>query len=173
MAENIIYTRKHNPTDAEILSFFDLLCEPDQLEWDYEERPSFVAMSAQERLAFYRTQRPGDDRNHGFWQIEGGRVVGMAGIDIFPETCRQHAATLGVGVAKAFQHQGLGYRLVVECIDKARQLGLKRLEADCFAENVAAVALLRSSGFFEEGVRRGAVRKDGRLRDQRAFGLVL
>ena len=48
-----------------------------------------------------------------------------------------------------------------------------RNRAIVFLLIVAAVALLRSAGFFEEGVRRAAIRKNGRLRDTRAFGLVL
>jgi RimJ/RimL family protein N-acetyltransferase len=63
--------------------------------------------------------------------------------------------------------------LLKTAIQKARSLELKRLEADCFGDNAASVALLRTCGFEEEGVRIGAIYKDGRLRDQRLFGLLL
>lgn len=97
----------------------------------------------------------------------------MIGINRHQDAARQHCGELGFGVAAAFARRGIGSRLLVAALTKARQLGLQRLEADCFADSVAAIALLRKYGFKEEGLRVGAIGKDGRLKDQRVFGLLL
>ncbi len=52
-------------------------------------------------------------------------------------------------------------------------MGLKRLEVDCFEDNVASIGLLRKCGFQEEGLRVGAICKDGKLRNQRLFAMML
>ena len=97
----------------------------------------------------------------------------MAGINQFSDSFREHCADLGFGVAETHQREGVGYRLVCAAIEKARQLGLKRIESDCLTDNHPAIALLRKAGFKEEGLRRNAISKAGQLRDIRLFGLLL
>ena len=97
----------------------------------------------------------------------------MIGINRFTSPERRHSAEVGFGVLAEFAHRGIGTRLLTAAIGKARQLGLARLQADCFADNAASIALLLKCGFQDEGLRAGAIRKDGKLRDQRLFGLML
>jgi RimJ/RimL family protein N-acetyltransferase len=167
----IAYMRECRLSDEQLISFFEMLCAPDQTEWDYE--PAVFDRSDVAREIREFRQRPSQERNHGFWALDGNRVIGFAGMYQLPELSRQHCAELSFGVAKSFTRQGLGYRLVCAALAKAREIGLRRIEADCFADNLGAIALLRKAGLQEEGVRVGAMMKEGRLRDIRLFGLTL
>lgn len=169
----IIYVRHQPPTDKEILSFDEMMGSPDQTMWDYEKTEERLAKSQDETIRFFRDRVLTQERNHGFWARIDGQIVGFAGINVFKKSFRSHCAELGFGVRKEYQRRGIGYQLVRRAIDKARELNLERLEADCFADNVAAVALLSKAALKEEGIRVQAVKKEGSLRDVRLFGLSL
>jgi len=166
----IIDPRSYSLTDDDILSFHQMICAPDQTEWDYEE-PS--EESNEEVIQFFRERFLPRQNNHAFWAKADGQIVGMVGINRFETSARAHCAELGFKVAEKYQRQGIGYQLVCKVIDIARAIELKRLEAGCFADNTRAIALLRKAGFKEEGVRVGAIQKRGVLRDIRLFGLLL
>ena len=169
----IVYTKTRGACDKEILSFFRLLAQPNQRTWDYEQGQAFASKSPRELTEFYRQKVQPRPNNHGFWAIEDGKVVGMAGLNCFQEPFKAHCAELGFGVARKSQRRGIGMALVRTCLEKARQLSLRRVEANCFAENLAAIALLKKAGFVEEGLQRGAIQKHGQLRDVRVFGILL
>jgi RimJ/RimL family protein N-acetyltransferase len=164
----------YEPTDAEIVSWHEMMTAPDQLLWEYDESCAKDPTSQQKEIDSFREWRARKrGENHPLWAIVNGHVVGMIGINRFTDPARRHCGELGFGVIAEFTHQGIGGRLLTAAIGKARQLGLKRLQADCFDDNAASIALLRKCGFQEEGLRIGAICKDGKLRDQRLFGLVL
>ena len=170
----IVYINEYQPTDEQIISFFELLSSPQQRQWDFEQDPPFVHMPNAQRIKLYH--RPNDLRrgtNHGFWALDGQQVAGMAGVNVFAEPHRRHCGDLGFGVASEYQRQGIGFRLVQAAISKARQLGLRRLEAGTLAENIPSIGLLRKAGFVCEGLQVGMIYKDGQLRDVRLFGLML
>lgn len=161
-------------TDDEILSFFHMLHTPDQTKWDYEEPDLEIEGQPEEVLIdTFRSTFLLRQNNYALWAREAGQIVGMVGINRFEESSRAHCAELGVGVATAYQRQGIGYRLVSAIVERAREVGLKRLEADCLVENEAVIALLRKASFQEEGTRIGAVQKQGAFRSIRLFGLLL
>ena len=166
--------RRYPLTDQEILSFFRLLRAPDQTEWEYEEPPDErVEKSDAEVVKEFRTSFLPRSNNHALWAKDEGQIVGMVGVNQFEEPSRQHCGELGIGVLEAYQRQGIGLRLIKGAIARSRQMGLLRLEADCMVENQPSATLLQKAGFQEEGVRIGAIRKYGRLRDIRLFGLLL
>lgn len=169
----IIYVRHRPPTDKEILSFDEMVGSPDQTMWDYEETEERPGKPQDEIIRFFREKVLTQERNHGFWARMDRQIVGFAGINVFKKSFRSHCAELGFGVRKEYQRRGIGCQLVRRAIDKARELNLERLEADCFADNVAAIALLSKAGFKQEGMRVHAVKKEGSLRDVRLFGLSL
>jgi RimJ/RimL family protein N-acetyltransferase len=139
----IVYTREYSFSDEQLISFFEMMSAPDQAQWDYDPAV-FDRSDVAKELREFR-ERPGQDRNHGFWAMDGNRVIGMVGINQFSEPSRRHCAEMGFGVARDYARQGLGYRLVCAALDKARAIGLRRIEADCFAHNLAAIALLRKN----------------------------
>ena len=164
----------HEPTDAEIVSWHEMMTAPDQLLWEYDESWAKEPSTQQEEVDSFRQRRAKQrGQNHPLWAMVNGCVVGMIGINRFENLAQRHCAGLGFGVIAEYARQGIGYRLLMAAIDKARQLGLARLQADCFADNAASIALLSKCRFREEGVRIRAICKDGRFRDQTLFGLML
>lgn len=65
------------------------------------------------------------------------------------------AELLTIGVAQAEQRKGLGRAMLAEMLDIARTKQLRRVFLEVRPSNTAAIALYRSAGFGEIGVRRG------------------
>ena len=167
----IIYDRDFWPTEAQIRSYYSLLRSPQQMAWEYSEDFGFLQKPIDELVATYMsTRRP---ERHEMWAVEGHRIIGYAGLEMFAKAEKRHTAELGFGVGEDRVRRGIGYRVVLAAVAKARELGLKRIEGDCLTNNIASASLFRKAGFVEEGLRHGAVEKHGRLHDIRLFGLVL
>jgi len=160
-------------TDAQILSFWEMMLAPDQVEWDYEDSPDSAQKPPDEILCFVReTLIPRMD-GLAYWAQEREVVVGMASLNRRTEPAYAHCAELGFSVRAEYQRQGIGYRLGCAVLEKAQQVGIQRIESSCFANNVPSIGLLRKVGFRQEGLRVGAVCKNGELRDICEFGLLL
>lgn len=67
----------------------------------------------------------------------------------------QEAELLNIGVAAGQQRIGLGRALLLEMLDTACEQNMLRVFLEVRASNAAALALYRSAGFGEIGVRRG------------------
>lgn len=65
------------------------------------------------------------------------------------------AELLTIGVAAAQQRKGLGRAMLAEMLEAARERNMRRVFLEVRSSNVAAIALYRSAGFKEVGVRRG------------------
>jgi L-amino acid N-acyltransferase YncA len=110
-----------------------------------------------------------DDRHlpeHRFVATVDGAVAGW--VAVVPYSSR--TAYRGVGeesvyVAEHARGHGIGRRLLESLIESARAGGLWTLQAGIFPENEASLALHRSLGFREVGVRERIGRLDGAWRD--------
>jgi ribosomal protein S18 acetylase RimI-like enzyme len=96
-----------------------------------------------------------------FVALEGSTVVGWA--DIFPSWAHavRHCGTLGMGVLQSYRGQGLGRRLLVACIQKAKTKGMTRIQLQVRADNDVAITLYESVGFRHEARMRHALCFDG------------
>lgn len=56
-----------------------------------------------------------------------------------------------MGVQRAYRGQGIGKRLALAAIEKAREKYLERVELQVFASNEAALRLFEGLGFVVEG----------------------
>lgn len=65
---------------------------------------------------------------------------------------------LTIGVAATQQRQGLGRKMLQEMLALARARNMRRMFLEVRPSNGAAVALYRSAGFAEVGLRRGYYR---------------
>jgi putative acetyltransferase len=170
----IVDLDEYDPTDAEIISWHEMMNAPDQLLWEYGESSAAEPITPQRVIEAFRKRREIQrGENHPLWAIAGNHVVGFIGINRFKDSARRHCAEIGFGVTRSWTGQGIGSQLLAAAIRKARLLGLKRLEADCLENNSACVAMLRKHGFAEEGLRVAAISKGGTYRGQRLFGLML
>jgi L-phenylalanine/L-methionine N-acetyltransferase len=99
--------------------------------------------------------------------VAENRIVGAAGLHLgHPGLRRLHARELGIGIAREWQGQGLGRRLIARLLDWADNwAGVLRVELNVHADNDRAMALYRSMGFIEEGRHRAYALKNGRYID--------
>lgn len=80
------------------------------------------------------------------------------------------AELLNIGVAAAYQRKGLGRAMLAAMLAVAAELNLARVFLEVRASNLAAIALYRSTGFLQVGVRRGYYRNTNGCEDALVMG---
>jgi len=101
--------------------------------------------------------------------VAGDRVVGMLGLDTFPnKPRRRHVGTIGISVHDEWQSKGIGTALMRAGLDLADNwLNLRRLELEVYADNEAAIRLYEGFGFELEGTLRQHAFRDGHYVDSK------
>ncbi|OGS97593.1 MAG: ribosomal-protein-alanine N-acetyltransferase [Gallionellales bacterium RIFCSPLOWO2_02_FULL_57_47] len=89
-------------------------------------------------------------------EAENGGIRGYA--ILMPAA--DEAELLNIGVGAAQQRKGLGRAILAEMLDEARARQLRRVFLEVRPSNAAAIALYRSAGFGETGVRRDYYRNE-------------
>jgi RimJ/RimL family protein N-acetyltransferase len=102
------------------------------------------------------------DRRPHFVALDGGAVVGWCDIASLELPVFAHSGTLGMGVIASHRGRGIGRELLRVTLENAREMGLTRVELTVREGNAAARALYEKAGFAVEGLKRNAVRVDGR-----------
>lgn len=145
----------------------------DYLLWDGPEQ-------VEEMASYFRRHTTGTFIPHGFhWlprdrdgSISGrpGTALGSIGINARGSFGR---CSVGYWLAPPYWRQGI-MREALEAVLKHgfEDLGIIKVEADVFVENIASAALLESLNFKREGTVRRAVQKRGRWVDEHLYGLL-
>lgn len=97
-----------------------------------------------------------------FVALAGERVIGWCDIFRIQRDTMAHGGVLGLGVIKRYRGRGVGPALMQAAIEQARKAGLTRIELTVREENAKAIALYERFGFVREGLKRNAVRVEGR-----------
>jgi len=105
--------------------------------------------------------------------LDGERVAGIVHIQAGLKSYENHAATLGISVAREWRGSGLGRRLMIEAIARTKAWdGFCRIELDVVPWNRNAIALYESLGFVREAVKKKGVNLRGRPEDEYQMALV-
>jgi ribosomal protein S18 acetylase RimI-like enzyme len=104
--------------------------------------------------------------------ISDEKVVGWCDIGSLSRPIFAHVGSLGIGVIANYRGQGIGEKLIRITLEKAKEIGLTRIELTVRAPNKAAFALYKKIGFIEEGLHRKAVRIDVLYEDLISMGLL-
>ncbi|WP_430443725.1 MAG: GNAT family N-acetyltransferase [Pseudomonas piscis] len=98
--------------------------------------------------------------------LHQGVVIGNCSLEQIGRVRRSHCASFGMGVARAWQGQGIGSRLLAAVLEVADNwMNLRRVELTVYADNLAAIGLYRKFGFETEGQLRDYAVRDGRYVD--------
>src|SRR4030067_2615103 len=101
-----------------------------------------------------------DALNSGYiCRVDEAKNGGIRGYAILMPAADE-AELLNIGVAAAQQRKGLGRAILAEMLDVARARQLRRVFLEVRPSNAAAIALYRSAGFGETGVRRDYYRNE-------------
>lgn len=102
-----------------------------------------------------------------------GAMVGMLGVlREAHEKARHKALVWGVYVAPEARRRGVGRALFEAAIERARDVGIERLNLAVKVDNAAARGLYQSMGFVSWGIERDSFRVDGRPIDEEHMVLV-
>jgi ribosomal protein S18 acetylase RimI-like enzyme len=107
-----------------------------------------------------------------FLALSVGEVVGWC--DVLPKTwpIYAHTGVLGVALLPPLRGQGVGRRLIARTLEAARAYGLSRVELTVRENNRNAIALYKKFGFETEGIKRNALKIDGRYENLVLMGLL-
>ncbi|MCH2023408.1 MAG: GNAT family N-acetyltransferase [Saprospiraceae bacterium] len=70
----------------------------------------------------------------------------------------KHTMVVGLGVAKDFWGKGIGNALFEATEQKAKEIGITRLELEVMTHNKGAIALYKKRGFEIEGTKRNSIK---------------
>ena len=97
---------------------------------------------------------------------DGEQIVGW--IALIPVSSRRvyaGVAEISVYVAAEAQGRGVGKLLMQSLVEQSERCGIWTLQAGIFPENVPSIALHKSCGFREVGLRQKIAQRDGTWRD--------
>ncbi len=90
------------------------------------------------------------------------------------EDIQSHTAEIGYWLGVKYWGQGIATEAVSLLIDyMTTQTDVEQLSAMCSGWNPASARVLEKTGFQQEGIRRGAVKKWGKRTDLIVFGMLL
>lgn len=128
------------------------------------------AGSPESTFAYYQSVVSGGHSH--FVAIAGPEVIGWCDVlPLFGEM-RVHCGVLGIGVAKAARGQGVGHKLILAALAKARAPGITRVELTVRADNLVAQSLYKSLGFVVEGLQHNAWQLRGEYFDVYQMALI-
>ena len=97
-------------------------------------------------------------------------VVGSCDIRPHPGKGFTHVGRLGMFVLARYRGGGVGRRLLTAALQSAKTSGLEKVELEVFADNLAAIHLYETHGFFREGVRQRTRKWRDRYQDLLLMG---
>ncbi|HEU4924444.1 MAG TPA: GNAT family N-acetyltransferase [Burkholderiales bacterium] len=101
------------------------------------------------------------------------RVVGWCDVLPIDRPIRAHTGVLGLAVLAALRGRGIGTALLHATLERARAVGLTRIELSLRENNKRVVGLYERFGFVHEGIQRNAIRVDGAYESLICMGLIL
>lgn len=140
---------------------------------DWEAIRSILEEGIQTGLATFEAEAPTwEDWDHGHRSDcrlvarDGGVVLGWAALSPVSDRCVYGGvAEVSVYIAESARRRGVGKALLHELARRSEAAGIWTLQAGLFAENAASIALHRSCGFREVGLRRRLGKLGGRWHD--------
>ncbi len=157
--------------DAEnIVDFYNYVGgETSFLSFEKDEYP--LDVKAQEAKI---NELQGDVNNTMLLALDGEKIVGIATISSSHKIKSRHEGELGIVVAKEYQRQGIGSKLIQMLINWCKGNGVTtRIRLDTRTDNTMAVSLYLKFGFVVEGCCKNQTLLDGKYYDLYIMGMMI
>jgi ribosomal protein S18 acetylase RimI-like enzyme len=108
-----------------------------------------------------------------FIALSDNKLIGWCEINAFQRPVFAHTGALVVGVIAGYRHQGIGEALMLAALEKAKAIGLERIQLHVREPNQTAILYYKKFGFVEEGMHPKAVRTSTGYENLISMGLLL
>lgn len=140
----------------------------DQTIWNPTNSPGPLRLKS---LPAYRQHYPAGSQ---LVAVRGTQVLGMISWNPqSPYPSMRRTWDIGIGVAQAAQHQGVGSQLMTALKTEARRQGIHRIELNVLATNLAARQFYAQQGFQVEGRARDAFYLNGHYVDDFSLAYLI
>lgn len=168
--DNIIYRNPAVGDAKKIVDFYNYVGgETSFLSFEKDEYP--LGVEGQEAEI---KRLEGNANNTMVLALDGEEIVGIATINSSHKIKSRHEGELGIVVAKKYQGQGIGSRLIEMLIDWCKGNGVTtRIRLDTRTDNTTAVSLYLKFGFVVEGCLRNQTLLNGKYYDLYIMGMMI
>lgn len=101
-------------------------------------------------LMYYAEGRnlpPGHVRSSTFWLVSGGRIIGRSSLRHHLTTELEHeGGHIGYDIRPSERRKGYGTLILKLTLERAREIGLRRVFITCDADNVASAKVIEKNG---------------------------
>lgn len=114
------------------------------------------------------------DENRLFLVAEvEGKIVGNCTVGLISSNKRyRHRSSMGIAICKDYWNKGIGSKMITECINWCKKMGLEQLELEVVTENSRAIPVYEKFGFETFGTKKHAMKyADGTYADE--FFMIL
>ena len=110
-----------------------------------ENSPAFTAFATDDRRLYYQFS---EEHKPMFVYLKGNKIVGYYSLAILNET---EVELNNLAVLPEERHRGIGQKLLKDCFERAKALGIKKLKIGIVDENVRLRKWYESFGFIHTG----------------------
>lgn len=168
--DQIVYRNPSAEDAKKIVDFYNYVGgETSFLSFEKDEYPLGVKEQEEDIKGL-----EGNVNNTMLLALDGEEIVGIATIHSSHKIKSRHEGELGIVVAKEYQGQGIGSRLIEMLIDWCKGNGVTtRIRLDTRADNTMAVSLYLKFGFMVEGCLKNQTLLDGKYYDLYIMGMMI
>jgi len=164
-----LYLRQLTSSDADFV--FQHFSNPSVTEYLMDEPPLTEPPQAQEIIEFYKDP---ELKSHNRWGIvlkSDNQIIGTCGYHKWAK--RYFRAEIGCDLSPNFWGQGIMAEALRAAIKNGFEtMGLNRIDALVYVENVRSVKLLQKLGFQKEGILRDYFYLNGKFYDHHLMALI-
>jgi len=91
-----------------------------------------------------------------FIALVDDKMIGWCDISSLNRPVFAHSGSLGMGILAEYRGQGIGKALMQTTLNRAKEIGLTRIELGVRENNTRAIEMYKKFGFVVEGVKRNA-----------------
>ena len=170
MSLQIIDGRTYKFSDEDLRILAEIETRPEVLKWNIE----FYTDKADE---MYKAFKESIERLHRkkdkIFLIAkiGDKIIGFLGIRRGDKHLA-HVGNVGIVIHPNYWNRGFGTLLLKAGVEKARQEGFSRLEAETLASNKAMLRIAEKVAFKVEGIRKMRIKKNRRYEDEVLLGMI-